>query len=544
MAQTTYLPLNAEEYQILERLETFSGKNAMFSSAFKPISRKDAVHFLMEQKNDVLFGKASFSKIDQYNLNRALSISGEWVTESDGMDGAVFSKRPILKYFYQRQPDFIHVNTDDFFMIVNPIIYTEAIKELHQDNIDYVNMRGAEIRGRIMNRIGFYTLLADNQERTVSYVRDWETEHDAFPGFDYYRKMKNNNYDLFLARGYLDINFLSDHLNVTFGYDKNFIGNGIRSLFLSDFSAPSTFLRLRSHYGKFTYENLFMELVADYQRGGDQLVPHKYAAMHQLNFNARPWLNIGLFESTIFSKQDHFQFSYLMPVILVNTAARALGSGNKTSLGLNFKAIAMKRFQFYGQGYFDQIELSELGNGSWKNQFGAQLGAKYFDAFTVSGLDIQGELNVVRPFTYSSDNETTNYTHYNQPLAHPFGAGFAEIIGLAKYQPFPKLYLSAKGIYSFRGLDSSTFVNFGNDIFKPNDQRSNGDNDYGINAGEKISGIYLNLNIAYELRPRLFLEIGANYLRRTYETGLQLPTSSSLYGGLRWNFSRKEYDSY
>ena len=56
-----------------------------------------------------------------------------------------------------------------------------------------------------------------------------------------------------------------------------------------------------------------------------------------------------------------------------------------------------------------------------------KLGGKYFDAFTVKNLDLQGEMNMVRPYTYTHYDSTANYTHYNQPLAHPLGAGFAEV---------------------------------------------------------------------------------------------------------------------
>ncbi len=85
-----------------------------------------------------------------------------------------------------------------------------------------------------------------------------------------------------------------------------------------------------------------------------------------------------------------------------------------------------------------------------------------------------------------------------------------------------KLYLTAKGIYSMRGVDSSGSVNYGNDIFKAYDSRTALDK-YGLTPGERVNGIYLNLNAAFELRPNIFLEAGATHLRRKYESGLQLP---------------------
>lgn len=544
-AQTTYLPLHTEEYHLLDRLEAKTGELSPFFFELKPIARKDAISFLKEQSQNVYLSRINLTRIDNHNIQRALSVSGEWSETADGMDGSEPSRKPILRYFYQYRPDLVHVHTDDFFLVVNPVIYAEYIQERGVGHWDYINTRGAELRGRILNKVGFYTMLADNQEKVVSYVGDWSEANEAFPGMDYYRnKGKMQNYDLFLARGYVDAGLLRDHVNITFGYDKNFQGDGIRSLFLSDFGAPATFLRLRSRLGRFSYQNLFLELTSDYEHSGDQQLKHKYAAIHQLGFRAARWLNIGIFESTLFAKENHFNAGYLIPVIGYHSLAHALGDDNKTSLGLNFKALVLHTLQFYGQAYFDQLKFNELGNnGWWGNQFGIQLGGKYFDAFTLSNLDLQGEMNWVRPFTYASADQVTDYTHYNQPLAHPYGAGFAEWIGTARYQPLPDLYLSAKFIYALRGTDSSENLNYGNDIFKSYDSRI-GDYGYNLAAGSQMKGIYLNFNAAYELRPNIFLEAGATYLRRELDSGIRLPSSTSFYGGLRWNIARKEYDNY
>ena len=84
-----------------------------------------------------------------------------------------------------------------------------------------------------------------------------------------------------------------------------------------------------------------------------------------------------------------------------------------------------------------------------------QLGGKYVDAFNIKNLDLQFETNRARPYTYSHYDSIANYTHYNQPLAHPLGANFQEFIGIVKYQPAPKWYINARAIYYYQGLDSA-----------------------------------------------------------------------------------------
>lgn len=542
-AQTTYLPLHIEEYHLIDRLETLNGElSADFFTQLKPLPRNAVVHFLAEQRQKAKFSpESNLSTLDAYNIERAISISGEWTENAVGDDGTLDSRKPVLRHFYKKQPNLLHFNTDGLFLVVNPVLYAQGGIERNVDGLKYINTRGAEIRGRIFDRVGFYTMLGDNQEKPVSYVDDWALAHSGFPGHDYYRRYPTGNYDIFMARGYVDVNVIPDHFSLTFGYDKQFSGDGIRSLLISDYGAAGTFLRLRTRVGRFHYENLFLELTPDYTRGSDKIIGHKYAAIHQLNYQASSWLQLGVFESTVFGRPNHFGLQYLMPVMFYNTAARALNAEQKTSLGFQVKAIALRHLQFYGQAFFDQLKLSELGTGYWGNQYAVQLGAKYFDAFTLSNLDLQGEVNVVRPFMYSANDGVMNHSHYNQPLAHPLGAGFAELIGVARYQPIPKLYLSAKGMYAVRGVDT-TGENYGNNIFNFQDTRT-GD-EYGLIRERGLNNMYLNLHVAYEWRPNLFFEAGATYLRRQFDDGQLLPSSTMGYAGLRWNIARREYDGY
>jgi hypothetical protein len=102
----------------------------------------------------------------------------------------------------------------------------------------------------------------------------------------------------------------------------------------------------------------------------------------------------------------------------------------------------------------DEFILSKVRNSptNWVNKFGIQLGGKYIDAFGIKNLDLQLEMNRVRPFTYAHYDTINNYTHYNQPLAHPLGANFQELIGIARYQPFPKWNIYAREFFIRRDL--------------------------------------------------------------------------------------------
>ncbi len=140
--------------------------------------------------------------------------------------------------------------------------------------------RGIELRGMIGKHLGFSSYIVDNQERGPSYFQERVTAsgYNAVPGAGYYKPFKTTAFDYFDARGSIYFNVWK-YFDFQFGYDKNFIGDGYRSLFLSDYSAPYLFLKINTRIWKLNYENHFMELVSQH-RPGDYQYPKKYSAVH------------------------------------------------------------------------------------------------------------------------------------------------------------------------------------------------------------------------------------------------------------------------
>ena len=89
-----------------------------------------------------------------------------------------------------------------------------------------------------------------------------------------------------------------------------------------------------------------------------------------------------------------------------------------------------KKISFYGQIVLDEFVLDHIkeGDGWWANKWAVQGGAKYVDAFGLANLDLQGEINIIRPYTYSHTSNYGNYSSYKQSLAHPIGANLTEVV--------------------------------------------------------------------------------------------------------------------
>jgi hypothetical protein len=551
-AQSTYLNQGAKEARFIDRLEIKQQTNTDLNfSTLRPFNRKYIVReaiFLdsarMGYKDSTGVDKykewtdLSLTDVDEYNLQSLLMNNSEWVTTSKEN---FLSKKPLFNFFYKTKANFLEVNNKDLFLAINPVLQIHQAVEPGYDEGIFLNSRGVNVRGLIGKKVGFSSYITDNQERGPRFFQQQVNNFKAVPGVGFYKTFKKTGVDYFDARGYLTFN-AAKFIDFQIGYDKNFIGNGYRSLFLSDWGNSYLFTKINTKVWKFNYQNIFMELMPQFTKTGDTLLDRKYAAMHHLSMNVTKWLNIGLFEGVIFGRKNRFDFQYLNPVIFYRHIEGSIGSPDNAVAGLDFKANVAHRLQFYGQFLLDEFILSQVKNNptSWVNKFGIQAGVKYVDAFGVKNLDLQGEVNRVRPFTYSHYSNVSNYTHYNQPLAHPLGANFQEFIGIAHYQPSPKWTIDARAIYYYQGLDSAG-RNFGSNIFKNYTTRT-GDLGYKVGGGAKATCFNGNMLISYELKQNLFLD--ASLQHRTYKIDGQSGNSNTtlVTAGIRLNMFKRVYD--
>lgn len=540
VAQSSYLPQGHKHQQLLDRLEILLGKNADLNvSTVKPLSRRLAVR-AAEFADSAEQGQSFLSAVDKHNLNSLLMNNSEWVT---GDKTEFQSRRSLWNTFYRTKAHLVEVDEKDFFLAVNPVIQQQQSIETDNDERIFLNSKGLTMRGMIARKIGFSAYLTDNQERAPIFVQERIEEQEAVPGAGYYKIFRKTAKDYFDARGSVNFN-VTRFIDVQFGFDKLFIGNGYRTLFLSDFANSYLFLRLNTRIWKINYQNIFMELTPQFAKTGlDNLLDKKYASVHHLSINATKWLNIGLFEAVVFGRKNRFEFSYLNPVIFLRSAERNNGSADNGLAGIDFKANVAKRLQFYGQWMLDEFNLKEVrdGKGWWANKFGVQLGGKYIDVLNIKNLDIQGEMNWVRPFTYSHFDSVSNYTHYNQALAHPLGSNFMEAIGIVRYQPHPKWTTSGRLIVWRQGLDTAS-QNFGGDIFKLNGTRSS---EYGftIPSGVPATGVNAQLLVSFEPKENLFFDL--SLMVRRWKSS-ELPSvdrnTTVVTAAIRMNMFRREYD--
>ncbi|MFN9710700.1 MAG: capsule assembly Wzi family protein [Bacteroidota bacterium] len=548
LSQSAFLSQQTKHQNLFDRLEIKSGKfSDQYFSNIKPYERESLVKYtasLLDStaQTDSGYQPIMLSKADQYNLRSFYMNNQEWL---NGERASYNSKQPILKKLYRTPAHFFEHYGQDYFITINPLIQVRQSMEKTGDTSfsNFINQRGLAVRGGIGKKIGFSFMAMDVQERGPSFFGEWVDSLKSVPGANFYKSFKRSAVDYIDARGYFTFQ-AQKYIRIQAGYDRQFIGNGYRSLLLSDFSGNQLFVKVNTRFWKLNYQNLFMELHAGAaDNSTNNLVPRKYAAMHHLSMNLTKWLNIGLFEGVIFGRRDRFEFGYLNPVIFLRSIEGNLGSQDNAVIGADFKVNVLKRGLFYGQFILDEFNLAKMReqSGWWGNKTGLQLGFKYIDVASIKNLDFQAEWNRVRPFTYSHYDSVSNYSHYNQPLAHPLGANFNEYILVLKYQPLNRLTLSGRLIYWRQGIDSVSGYYSGSNIFKLNGDGRTAEFGYTMLNGVSRSVLNAAFHATYEIKENIYLDLHALY--RKEEMAASANINSLIIGaGLRMNLWFRDYD--
>ena len=522
------LSIDARSEKTLERLMIKYGIGNPVHNAIHPINRQELIASLLEL--DSIFIHLNTSEQEDIHWifrdnNEYLSAFQPWktqkksfvdstqvfysYTDEDKRPSQIFpeiNKKPILKYFYKSPANLFEFDNKAFSIRINPIINFRLGSELGSGAL-FKNQRGLCIKGSINRKLFFYSNILETQQAFPEYINEFIQSNTAIPGHGFYKGYKSSIFESVQGYDYLNssggISFsATKNISINFGHGKHKIGSGERSMLLSDFSNNYLYLKINTRIWKFHYQNLFAELAAIGAQSipGDKLLPKKYMAAHYLSFKPRSNIEIGVFESIVFSRQDRrFEFQYLNPVILYRTVEHSIGSPDNILLGFNASAHFFNAIKLYGQIAFDEFLFQDYLNDEkrWTKKYAAQLGLKYINVFNIDQLDLGLEFNAIRPYTFAHrDSSYTNFSHYNQALVHPMGANLKEGLIRIDYRPMKRLELTAY-LQSFcKGLDGEE-NNLGGDIFKPTTSRSKTfDNVFCQGERQNISNVLFNASYA------------------------------------------------
>ena len=551
IGQFTFVPLGSEENHLIDRIDIKQQQNLDFYyTGIKPYNRKSIVQFL-ECIDSATSGPVnagpyaadlsrihpvSLTNVDEYNIQHFEINNSEWLVN----DHEALSTNSSSGSFYKYKGNMLQWNNTKSFVAINPLLESSVGSDLNNKQSTYLQSFGLETHGKIADALGFSGSITYTNEKGPAFFQNKVLQIHAVPGVGFYRSQLPGTVSYLDPRGYITLSPVK-YIALQAGYDKNFLGNGYRSMFLSDWGNSYFFVKIDTRIWRFKYENLFMRLTPQFSTPGLPVQKQKYAVMHTLSMDVNKTMNIGLFEGIIFARSDHFDFQYLNPVIFLRHIEGTVGSPDNANVGIDYKWNLFRRVQFYSQFLLDEFVVAHFfkHDGYWDNKWAFQNGVKYVDAFGINNLDLQLEVNLVRPFTYSHGDTLNNYTHYNQPLADPLGANFHEVIGILNYQPANKWRLNMRAIYYDQGLDSAG-QNFGSNPFENYFTRTR-DLGYKISGGQRMKCLNGSMLLSYEAKQNLYVDASFLY-RRSVVQNTAAVNSSIISVGVRLNMNKRQYD--
>ncbi|SEP32921.1 protein involved in gliding motility RemB [Flavobacterium sp. CF108] len=434
----------------------------------------------------------------------------------------------------------VQIQGEDYWLALNPILDLQMGKASDLDaSYSYVNTRGLNFRGGLGKQINFTTTIFESQGRFAGYYNDYaETLKPSggnpaiIPGMGIAKRFKTDAYDFPLAEA--NITFAPSKIfDLQLGYGRNFIGDGYRSLLETDGASPYPYFKINTTFWKIKYTNTYMWL-KDVRPDVtvDRTYASKYMANHYLSWNVSNKLNLGFFESVVWTDTNNrgFDVNFVNPIIFYRSVefASSSRSGNAL-LGMTSKYKWNNNVNLYAQFLLDEFSIGDMKSGdqSWKNKFGYQLGAKYYNAFHVKDLLLQLEYNHVRPYVYSHSDPITNYGHNNQSIGHQWGGNFEEFMAIGRYHK-GRLFADAKFTVGKRGLDFDTAensYNYGGNIYKDYDLNRPYDTGVKVGQGNKTSIFIADIQGGYLINPITNLKLFGSFIYRNFDPTQETATT-------------------
>lgn len=479
--------------------------------------------------------------LDSLSVNAALLNATEkrWLAHTQNPE----PKRSLPFGLYGDNRTLFSAAGADFGLQVSPLLDLQLGYSQTGISTVWTNVRGVRVAGHIGDHVFFETSVEEVQsrdpfpsiqgatlprERRVNFLTGSFDDGNR-PSTD------GRTNDFGRARGLVGAR--SKHFEVRFGRTRNHWGGGLNSLWLSNFAPVYDQLQIRTTFWRIQYVNLFTAM-EDGSLPVNGVVPRKYGAMHQLSFNATDRLQFQLFEGVIFQPDTvrasrgvgGYDLAFLNPLIFYHQAEKEHGALGNANVGAGVSWIARPGFRVYGQGLLTELVVAELfgGRGCWCNKWGVMAGTHVVPR---ADLDVQLEYARIRPFTYShkrdSNEFSSSYTHYLDPLGYAGGQNLREFSGRLNWTPTPVWRFTLIGIRSWRGLDDEG-KNFGAD---PNVAYTSRFQDFDNEVGQGLSDTATTIEavIDYSLLPDLTLS--------AYVYGLDSERFDDVFTvrlGLRW----------
>ena len=270
----------------------------------------------------------------------------------------------------------LDIEEDDVKLVADPLFNIGWGKTMLKDTnlVLTTNTRGVRVAGNITSKFSFETRYYENQIYYPDYLDSIADERGIAFGLGRAKLFKENGHDVGMSSGYISYS-PTEKINIQFGQGKHFIGNGYRSMLLSDnaFNYPYLSLSLKLLEGKLFYKSVSAWLQTlermPASSSPEALYKRKSGSFRYLSFKPTKQIEFGLFEGVVYKRyQDsvgevNVDPSFYIPAIGVSSILNLGNEHNKVILGGNINIKPVQNVLLYSQVVLD--DLSRMGLPSW-----------------------------------------------------------------------------------------------------------------------------------------------------------------------------------
>jgi len=466
--QIEFVDVGNPVYQFLDRM--YANKIIDDYNSFeKPLTRKKIGELLTQ----IAARKSELNSSDREAL---VDLSGRYCFEIEGNTGcyqsliATPTKENNGYNFLDDQEKyfFFYSQKDTLSLFINLIANAEHIYTKRNDitNSAFLALFGGEVRGTLLNRLGFY-FYGDNGNLSGD-----KEVGESIDFLKYNYKFNEKDDQSFYDRTYGYVNLDFDLVRFKIGNDTRKLGYGNLSPILNDPIVGQSYFDFNLNYKflNFTFSHSKLmgnsKTIEDPVSGTINTVEEKFLTYHRIGFKVSDHVNFGIGEMIIYSNRG-IDLSYINPFSFYKTLEHQNRDRDNAMLFFDIENRSIKGLRFFGTYLIDDINAGKIGTKWWGNQSMIHGGAHIYLLNKFLPLDLELEYLRISPYTYTHRINSNNFTNGGYILNGNVAPNSELFFTKINYRFTPRIFLILEFRYTEHGAnynaDSQKLVNVGGD---------------------------------------------------------------------------------
>jgi hypothetical protein len=375
---------------------------------------------------------------------------------------------------------------------------------------------GFRIHGTVFNHLGYNLTVIKGGSAGDRQVAEL-IEPRVLQSFKWVENSENiANYEF--TEGYLKYYTEPEedmYFSIQLGREYKTAGYGYGSkLILSGDNPPLDFIEFDFNYGIVNFTSIHGSTVGDFSDDMDERYT-KYWAFNRLKLSFENLFDIGIGENIVYSGRG-IELGYLSPLGFYKFVEESIQDRDNANLYFDLQTSFIPNLELQATFFLDENILSNLQNlDIYKNKTAYQLGAFWYEPFTLNNFSLIFEYTKIRPYVYSHIDPKNTYTAWGTNLGHPIGPNADEIFSRIAYNLTDWIRLSldyhlirrGENIYDEMG---NLVKNVGGDLNISHGTEPENENAYFLD-GERFNNNIFQIDVRVEPIRDFVFDIIYNY---------------------------------